>query len=207
VSYKETYEAALRYGAWIKQKYGLRKDEVVSMDFVNSDVFVFVWFGIWSIGAKPAFINYNLTEKPLLHSIRTSGARVVLVDPKVTANFDDMVMTDLARPDFRSDNPGNVTVVVLDETVRREIANMPLKREPDSERAGQMLPDMAMLIYTSGTTGLPKPAVVSWWKAGLSGRFVGKFIGLRRDDILYTVRDLFLLTLEEKAQKWAGREC
>ena len=78
-TYAQAYDIVLRYGAWLKS-LGVEKDEIVAIDFVNSDTFIWVWFGLWSIGAKPAFINYNLTGKPLIHTIETSTARLVLVD-------------------------------------------------------------------------------------------------------------------------------
>ena len=67
----------------------MEKDEIVAMDFVNSEVFVWVWFGLWSIGAKPAFLNYNLTGKPLVHTVKTSTARLVLVDEEGRDKFSE----------------------------------------------------------------------------------------------------------------------
>tara|TARA_R110002003_G_scaffold207_4_gene16014 strand:+ start:1295 stop:3028 length:1734 start_codon:yes stop_codon:yes gene_type:complete len=78
---------------WFKHK-GVGKDEIVAMDFVNSEVFIWVWFGLWSIGAKPAFINYNLTGKPLVHTIKTSTARLVLVDEEGKDNFQEEVLQE-----------------------------------------------------------------------------------------------------------------
>jgi acyl-CoA synthetase (AMP-forming)/AMP-acid ligase II len=72
----------------------VQKDEIVAMDFVNSDVFVWVWFGLWSIGAKPAFLNYNLTGKPLVHTVKTSTARLVLVDEEGRNKFDEHVLKE-----------------------------------------------------------------------------------------------------------------
>ncbi|KAF1841841.1 long-chain fatty acid transporter-like protein [Cucurbitaria berberidis CBS 394.84] len=92
-TYKEAYDTVLRYGTWLKSK-GVEKDEIVAMDFVNSDTFIWVWFGLWSIGAKPAFINYNLAGKSLVHSIKTSTARLVLVDQEGRDKFNDDVMRE-----------------------------------------------------------------------------------------------------------------
>ena len=92
-TYAQAYETVLKYGAWLKSK-GVQKDEIVAMDFWNSDVFIWIWFGLWSIGAKPAFINNNLTGKPLLHTIRTSTARLVLVDQDGKHKFSEEVMAE-----------------------------------------------------------------------------------------------------------------
>lgn len=90
-TYGEAYEIVLKYGTWLKTK-GVQKDEIVAMDFVNSNTFIWIWFGLWSIGAKPAFINYNLTGAPLIHTIKTSTANLVLVDEQVRDNFAEDVM-------------------------------------------------------------------------------------------------------------------
>jgi acyl-CoA synthetase (AMP-forming)/AMP-acid ligase II len=92
-TYAQSYETVLKYGTWLKSK-GVVKDEIVAMDFMNSEIFIWIWFGLWSIGAKPAFINYNLTGKPLLHTIRASSARLVLVDQEGKDKFSEDVMVD-----------------------------------------------------------------------------------------------------------------
>lgn len=92
-SYAEAYETVLKYGTWLKSK-GVQKEEVVAMDFVNSEVFIWVWYGLWSIGAKPAFINYNLTGAPLFHTVRTSTASLVLVDQNGQEKFKESIMAE-----------------------------------------------------------------------------------------------------------------
>jgi len=90
-TYAQAYDIVLRHGAWLTS-LGIQKDEIVAMDFVNSADFIWVWFGLWSIGAKPAFINYNLTGKPLVHTIETSTARIVLVDEAGRDKFSEEVL-------------------------------------------------------------------------------------------------------------------
>jgi hypothetical protein len=185
-TYRQTYEAVLKYGAWMKKRYDVQKGEVIAIDFVNSEVFVFVWFGLWSIGAKPAFLNYNLVDKPLLHSVKVCGTRMVFVDEQVKGNFDGHVAQELANSSFRTEG-GDVKVVIFDEVVKKEIEETEARRVPNEERGGQLMKDMAILIYTSGTTGMPKPAVVSWAKAGVAANFVAEWMPWRHDDVFYTV--------------------
>jgi acyl-CoA synthetase (AMP-forming)/AMP-acid ligase II len=92
-SYKQSYETVLKYGTWLKSK-GVQKNEIVAMDFMNSDTYVWVWFGLWSIGAVPAFINYNLTGTSLLHTIRTSTARLVLVEESGRDRYAEEVLEE-----------------------------------------------------------------------------------------------------------------
>jgi acyl-CoA synthetase (AMP-forming)/AMP-acid ligase II len=72
----------------------VKKDEIVAMDFVNSEVFVWVWFGLWGIGAKPAFLNYSLEGKPLVHTVKTSTARLVLVDQEGRDKFSEDMLKE-----------------------------------------------------------------------------------------------------------------
>ncbi|KIW07112.1 hypothetical protein, variant [Verruconis gallopava] len=190
-TYRQAYELALKYGTWFKQKYGIKKDEIVAMDFVNSDIYIWVWFGLWSIGAKPAFINYNLTNRPLIHTIKTSTARYCFAMEQFRREkYDGEVLDELSGPNFR-DAGGPVEVVFLDAATRAEIEAVMPVRAPDSERGGQQLKGMALLIYTSGTTGLPKPAIVSWSKACMAGWFVSKWLPIKPEDTFYTCMPLY----------------
>jgi acyl-CoA synthetase (AMP-forming)/AMP-acid ligase II len=148
------------------------------MDFENSDTFVFLWFGLWSIGAKPAFMNYNLSGATLAHCVKTSDASLLLVDPNVTAKVTDEVRKELS----------NVRIVELTPDIEREILTADPERRPDSDRSEDFGHNLAILIYTSGTTGMPKPAIVSWAKCISGGGFVARWLGWRPGDVFYTVR-------------------
>lgn len=183
-TYKETYDTALQYGTWLKQEYSITPGEVVAMDFMNKPQFIFLWLGIWSLGAYPAFINYNLTGKPLLHSVKSSNSRLLFVDEEVKYRVTREVLDALTT------TPGQeklVQVVPFDGATEQHILSIEGVREPDSSRAGAKGPDMANLIYTSGTTGLPKPAIVSWNKAYLGGGIAASCMSMQRTDRFYTV--------------------
>lgn len=185
-TYKEVYDIVLQYATWMKSKYSITRGEVVAMDFMNSAEFVFLQLAIWSLGARPAFINYNLTGKPLLHCLRTSTARVVFVDEDVRSQFSQDVKDEIESASFR-DGQGALEVVVLDHSVRQEIERTEGVREPDDVRAGVKGRDMSSLIFTSGTTGLPKPGIIAWSKYYVGGIFCTKWLGLKRSDRFYTV--------------------
>ncbi|KAI9840101.1 MAG: hypothetical protein M1837_001905 [Sclerophora amabilis] len=184
-TYKETYEMVLRYGTWLKTRYGVRPKEIVAMDFMNSDNFLFIWLGLWSIGARPAFINYNLSGKPLLHCVRTSTTRLLIVDEAVKS----VVSSEVAE-ELRTLN-GGVEVVFFDSALEAEARTTTGIREPDATRSGVQTQDMAILIYTSGTTGLPKPAIVSWNKVNFPPRFVFRFLKWGKEDRMYTCMPLY----------------
>lgn len=177
-TYRTLYDAVLRHGAYLRAHLGIRPGDVVALDFQNSDTFILLWWGLWSIGAKPAFINFNLTSAPLAHCVKSSTAKVCLVDPAVASHFDDDVV--------RRETAG-VDIVVFDEARQAAARTSEPVRQPDSDRSDKASGSMGILIYTSGTTGLPKPAIVSWAKLIVSSKFSVNFLG-RGDDVMYTVR-------------------
>jgi hypothetical protein len=177
-SYAQAYGIVLRYGHWLRELKGVRPEEIVAMDFQNSDHFVWVWLGLWSIGAKPAFINYNLTGNTLAHCVKASQTKLMVIDAAVAENV---------GPEVRAGLPG-VEFVVLTPDVEAEVLSMEPKRYPDSDRSEDKAQNLALLVYTSGTTGLPKPAIVSWAKCIVSGNFTSRWLSRTPDDVFYTVR-------------------
>lgn len=176
-TYRQVYETVLKYGTWLKQSLGIKPKDIVVMDFQNSERFIFIWMGLWSIGAQPAFINYNLTGKALAHCIRVSTAKLAMVDPAVWSNVTDEVRGEL--PDIQ--------FVPFTPDLEVEAMTIDAIREPDEVRKMERRSEMSILIYTSGTTGLPKPAIVSWSKSCIGPLVNYRWIGLKKDDVFYTV--------------------
>lgn len=180
-TFKQTYEIVLKYGNWLKTKLGINPSEVVAVDFMNCDVFVFIWFGLWAIGAKPAFVNYNLKGASLVHCVQASTARVLLADQRLQP----IVSTVVDKLTFPSEEGNNaiatnrpVRTVIFSPELEDKILGMEGLRLSNEVRAGQRGTDMAALIFTSGTTGLPKPAIVSWTKMSAASLFVAKSMSL-----------------------------
>ena len=186
-SFHETYLLALRYGAWFKKVHRVKPKVIVALDFMNSSNFIFFIFGLWSIGAVPALINYNLSGKPLTHSVRASTARLLIVEEEVRGAFPSEVLETFSSPNFRDGN-GSVQVVFFNPDVEAQILQTPAAREDDKVRSNSVPRDMALLIYTSGTTGLPKPAIVSWRKCWTGSVFTSNWLSLTQADRFFTVR-------------------
>jgi len=95
---------------------------------MNSPDFMFAWLGLWSIGAAPAMINYNLAGKALLHCLKISGTKLLLVDeePALRARIEDVgaqLEGELA-----------IKAIVLDGTVKAGISTMSDERPSDAYR-------------------------------------------------------------------------
>lgn len=186
-TYKEAYVTVLKYAAWLKTNYAIAPKEVVALDFMNSPKFIFIWLALWSLGASPAFINYNLTSKPLLHCVKTSTARIIFVDDEVKEMLSSDVLEALGSVEFR-DGKGPVEVVYFGADLEQEILTLEGFREPDTSRSGATMTSMSLLIYTSGTTGNPKPAIVAWSKAHVGGILMKSWMGWKpRTDRFYSV--------------------
>lgn len=177
LSYKNVYEQVLKYGQWLKKEAGVKKGDIVALDFQNSDTYIFLWLGLWSIGAKPAFINYNLSGASLAHCIKAATTKLCIVDPNVEGNVSQSVKDELK----------DVRFLVHTPEVEAQVASMEAVRVPDSERSEKSLSAMAILIYTSGTTGMPKAAIVSWGKLIVAGSMAEQMLDRSKGDIMYSV--------------------
>ncbi|KAK3182558.1 long-chain fatty acid transporter fat1 [Lecanicillium sp. MT-2017a] len=179
-TYAQFYDKVLRYGAWMRSHLGIKPKDIVAMNFQNSETFLFMWFALWAIGAKPAFINYNLTGKALVHCIKAATTSICLVDPAVADNVTPEVKSKLRKVRF----------VTFTPDVQATADNISPIRFPDSDRTEDKMSNMAILIYTSGTTGLPKAAIVSWGKCIIGGAIAARMLQ-RGDDIMYTSMPLY----------------
>ena len=93
----------VRYAGWLHKTHNVVAGEIVALDFMNCPAFLFLVVAVWSLGASPAFINHNLTSKPLIHSVRVSTARVLIVDPEVAAKaLTDETKEAFLAPNFRN---------------------------------------------------------------------------------------------------------
>ncbi|KAF4973128.1 hypothetical protein FSARC_472 [Fusarium sarcochroum] len=180
-SYADVYDRVLRHGAWLKNELGVKKGDIVALDFQNSDSYVFLWLGLWSIGAKPAFINYNLSGASLIHCLEAATTKLCIVDPDIQENVGQDV-----RDKFE-----NIRFVVYTPEAEAQIAATEAVRAPDSERSEKSLSNMAILIYTSGSTGMPKAAVVSWGKLIVAGTMGEQLFDRSKGDIMYSSMPLY----------------
>ncbi|KAI9794288.1 MAG: hypothetical protein M1833_000431 [Piccolia ochrophora] len=190
-SYKQTYDMVLKYGAWLKATHDVKPGEIVAMDFMNSSTFIFVWLAIWSLGAMPAFINYNLVGKPLMHCVRSSTARLLLVEEEVQRSFSPHVLEAFSSSTFRDDGQGPVQLAVVTHDTESRLISMEPVRQPDFLRSGALRTGMAILIFTSGTTGLPKAAIVSWSKVNFASLLWYHWLGWKDNDRVYTCMPLY----------------
>ena len=198
-TFKQYYDTVLRYAGWLHKTHNVVSGEIVALDFMNCPAFLFLTLAIWSLGASPAFINYNLTAKPLIHSVKVSTARLCIFDPDLVSKaLTDETKDAFLAPNFRND-AFPLEIVVLAEGLQKSLDYFPPYRAPDAVRNLEKPTSLAALMYTSGTTGLPKAAIVPWTRMAIGGDMCARLLGLRpvthkRPDRFYTVMPLYHTT-------------
>lgn len=160
-TFRELLDHANRLGHWLAAR-GVRRGDLVGLYMCNSPDFLFAWVGLWAVGAAPAMLNYHLRGDALVHCIRVSGARLVLVGGEGEGEGENgggaWARVEEVRDQFLGgEGRGGVEFVRMDDpSVKREVASMPTERLPDEPRRGIKPADPLALFYTSGTTGRPK---------------------------------------------------
>jgi len=153
-TFKQAYETVLRYGAWLKDRHGVKRDEVVAIDFINKPTFLWMFFGLLSIGAKVALVNYNLTGGGLVHAVKMSKGRLVIVDQevaqKVLAGEEGEKCRERLISEGIEEGAGFVERVVLifDEGVERVVDTWTGRRESTEVIGNRKTTEMCALIYT-----------------------------------------------------------
>ncbi|KAH0847984.1 Fatty acid transporter protein [Fonsecaea pedrosoi] len=177
-TFKQTYDMVLRYAGYLHSTHSILPGEIVALDFMNSPQFLFLTMALWSLGAIPAFINYNLSSASFVHSVKTSSARLLIVDPEVAPKvLTEEAKTSFSAPNFRN-NSFPLEVVVLTSGLQSSLEYFPPHRAPDTARSGVVGRGPCALISTSGTTGLPKAAIVSWERTAVGSGLVARWLNL-----------------------------
>ncbi|KAK6599671.1 AMP-binding enzyme [Botrytis cinerea] len=184
-TWKQSYDLVNQYGQWYLSQ-GVKPGDLVAFYLQNSPDFLFAWLGLWSIGAAPAMINYNLAGKALIHCVKVPKSKLILVD-------DDAELRGRIE-DEREELEGElgIKIVFMDSSTLSEIRSGKAERPEDIYREEVKGNSPLGLLYTSGTTGLPKGCsfeVARGFVAGV-GRAAGKS-PVRDDDRWYNCMPLY----------------
>lgn len=185
-TFKQTYDVVLRYAGYLQSDYSVKPGDIIALNFMNCPQYMFLVLAIWSLGAVPAFINYNLTSEAFVHSVRVSSARLLIIEQEVEQKvFTEEVRLSLA-----------LEIIVFSSGLESSIERYLPFRAPDTARSGATTRSPCVLIFTSGTTGLPKAAVVPWDRAVFGAAVMAKWIDLgpvasKKPDRLYTAMPLY----------------
>jgi len=115
---------------------------LVAFYLQNSPEFIFAWLGLWAIGCAPAMINFNLAGDALIHCLRVSGAKVLLV------NGDEKLQCRIEGERKAIEEQLGMELIVLSEGLKSQISLKLPERPDDSYRAGVKGNFPAALFYT-----------------------------------------------------------
>ncbi|XP_021368649.1 very long-chain acyl-CoA synthetase-like [Mizuhopecten yessoensis] len=174
----------------IAMNWGLPQGSTVAIFYENEPAFIWTFLGLLKLGLGVAFLNSNIRSKPLLHSIATSDARILLVGSgEELHQAIHEIKGDLDIPIF-------VSGITSEEAGSRyqSMDDLMLTSQP-SEICSSIRNTVALIspciyIYTSGTTGLPKPAIVNIAKGVGFSKFC-LFSGMKKGDVIYTTTPLY----------------
>ncbi|XP_062963081.1 long-chain fatty acid transport protein 3 isoform X1 [Cynocephalus volans] len=154
-----------------------------------SPEFLWLWFGLAKAGLRAAFVPTALRRGPLLHCLRSCGARALVLAPE----FLESLEPDL--PALRA--MGLHLWAVGPETQATGIGDLLAQASAEVDgpvpgylSAPQSIMDTCLYIFTSGTTGLPKAARISHLKI-LQCQGFYQLCGVHQDDVIYLTLPLY----------------
>ncbi|SMR57628.1 unnamed protein product [Zymoseptoria tritici ST99CH_3D1] len=179
-TYKQFHADLQRVGNWLMNDLGVRRSEMVAISGPNSAEYLMLWFAIDGIGACQSFINHNLTDNALTHSVKLCEPRYIIADKETAERLEP------CRADLEA---SGVTIIYYDEALFATFRDStPL---PSSRTQGIKSSDTRSLIYTSGTTGLPKGVMMISGRTTNVARSTAAHLKLTPSDKFYTCLPLY----------------
>ncbi|XP_070243002.1 long-chain fatty acid transport protein 5 isoform X2 [Bos mutus] len=170
---------------------GLRDREPTALLVLPSQMLpaLSLWLGLAKLGCPVVWINPHGRGPPLVHAVLSSGARVLVVDPELRANLEE-VLPKLQAEKVHCLYLGRSSPTPGVGALGAALAAAPSDPVPADLRADIKLRSPALFIYTSGTTGLPKPAILTYERV-LQVAGMLTLCGVTADDVVYTVLPLY----------------
>ena len=173
---------------------GLRAGDVCALAMENRPEFFCTWFGLVKLGVVVAFINTQVSGRPLLHALQTTDARALVLGEECLAN----VQATEGFPDLPCwlirDAENTWTGPLpkgIDGHFAARLEKAPRTPFPRDIRAHIDAQTTTLLIFTSGTTGLPKAARYSHMRWMSSGDAMEVTLPVTRDDVFYCCLPLY----------------
>ncbi|MEE3331836.1 MAG: long-chain-acyl-CoA synthetase [Myxococcota bacterium] len=190
-SWAELDREVNRYAQALR-KLGVAQGDVVALLMDNRPEFLMVLTAIARLRATSALINTNITGVGLVHAIRISKAKRVLVGIEHESNLREILgeLEEIEAGDALGvgdgpDSPAS-QLPAFEETLAA------VEGTPPSGVGDSRVSEHFTYIYTSGTTGLPKAAIISHAKLLTAGSLFGRGIyNARSGDVIYSPLPLY----------------
>lgn len=182
-SYREVRDVAARSGGTLREAGFGRGDRLAIMCDNRLEILELVLGCAW-IGAVAVPLNTALRGEQLLHQLRNSGARVLVIDSVLLEVLEHVERPATLQRVWALDGVPDAVPAGYDVTGPPAPAGAVPSAAPGPG-------ETAAILYTSGTTGPSKGvqcphAQFYWW-----GVLVGEMLEIGEDDVLFTVLPLF----------------
>jgi crotonobetaine/carnitine-CoA ligase len=198
-SYRELEQETCRLANGLLE-FGIRKGDHVAILIGNCPHTLFLNFALGYIGAVVCPINTAAKGELLTYFLNQADCTALLLGAESVARFDEVAQRS---PQLRHivlvDEPGSPCAMPAVMPTAAHAATAPrvihydtLRSQPDRPPPVQVSPrDRQGIFYTSGTTGPSKGVVTSFEQnlAYCAGR--AEYLGMQRDDVIYTCLPLF----------------
>ena len=140
-TFREVHDRACQYAAFFLSK-GVKPGNLVAFYLYNSPEMLFAWMGLWAIGCAPALINYNLAKESLVHCVKISEAKIMLVDEEIECQ--ERISSERSR----LEGEFGVTIFELSQELKSKIAILSAAKPSSGYLDKVSVSSPGMLIYT-----------------------------------------------------------
>nr|CAD7602800.1 unnamed protein product [Timema genevievae] len=173
------------------RNHGYRKGDVVALMMENRPEFVCLWLGLSKLGVIVPLINYNLRQHPLIHSITVARSQALIFGSELLSDIRDVSGSLHNNLALYCWSPDKINQSTLHEVKNLSELLVDASTTPPVLTDTLGYHDRLMYIYTSGTTGLPKAAVITNSRFVFVSAGIGRVLGFRSSDRVYTPLPLY----------------
>ncbi|KAM6154829.1 long-chain fatty acid transport protein 5 isoform 1-T1 [Erethizon dorsatum] len=148
-----------------------------------------LWLGLAKLGCPVAWINPHGRGAPLAHSVLSSGAQVLVVDPDLRDSLEE-ILPELQAAHIHCLYLSHTSTTPGVGSLGAALDTAPTDPVPAHLRAETTRKTPALFIYTSGTTGLPKPAILTHEQVLQVSKMLS-LCGATADDVVYNALPLY----------------
>jgi citronellyl-CoA synthetase len=178
------------------QTNGVERGDAVAVLMETRAEFVLAFLALAKLGAEASLINNGLSGDGLIHCIKSTGSKKIIVGEERVSILAEMLNDlplSLNKDYFWLRDSGAVKTPNWAIDLSAAYPMMPTGNLAVTQRIKAK--EVAAYIFTSGTTGLPKAAIMNHRKILAAGHGLGR-IGLRLtpEDRLYLCLPLYHIT-------------